>query len=266
MVASKSPEDFSMSTIIKTQGLRKEYGSKGIRFPALNGIDMEVEKGEFLAVMGPSGSGKTTLLNILSTIDKPTGGVVSFDGQDLIRLKSEELAKFRRDKIGFVFQDFNLLDNMTIMDNIALPLALNKVHHKDITQRVKLLASFFGIEQQLVKYPWQLSGGQKQRAAAARALIMNPSVIFADEPTGALDSKSSAELLECFKRLNSQYGTTFIMVTHDAFAASYCSRIMFLKDGAIHARLDRTGDRKELFHSILDMLGTMGGVSANELF
>lgn len=255
-----------MNMIIKTQGLRKEYGSKGMKFPALNGIDIDVEKGEFLAIMGPSGSGKTTLLNILSTIDRPTGGKVSFDGQELLQLKSEELAKFRRDKIGFVFQDFNLLDNMSVMDNIALPLALNGVHHKDITKKVNELAAFFGIEQQLAKYPWQLSGGQKQRAAAARALIMNPSVIFADEPTGALDSKSSGELLECFKKLNSQYGTTIIMVTHDAFAASYCERIMFLKDGAIHARLDRTSDRKELFHRILDMLGAMGGGSANELF
>ena len=254
-----------MNTIIKTQGLRKEYGSSGLKFPALNGIDLEVEKGEFLAIMGPSGSGKTTLLNILSTIDRPTGGKVSFDGRDLLSIKSEELAKFRRDKIGFVFQDFNLLDNMTVMDNIALPLALNKARHEDITKKVAGLAGFFGIEQQLGKYPWQLSGGQKQRAAAARAMIMNPAVIFADEPTGALDSKSSAELLECFKKLNSQYGTTVIMVTHDAFAASYCGRIMFLKDGAIHARLDRTGDRKELFHRILDMLGAMGGVMANEL-
>ena len=255
-----------MNTIIKTLGLRKEYGSKGMTFPALNGIDIDVEAGEFLAIMGPSGSGKTTLLNIMSTIDRPTGGKITFDGHDLLKIKSEELAKFRRDKIGFVFQDFNLLDNMTVMDNIALPLALNKVHHKEITKKVNELASFFGIERQLVKYPWQLSGGQKQRTAAARALIMNPSVIFADEPTGALDSKSSAELLECFKKLNSQYGTTIIIVTHDAFAASYCERIMFLKDGAIHARLDRTSDRKELFHRILDMLGAMGGVSVNELF
>lgn len=252
-------------SIIKTQDLRKEYGSKGMKFQALNGIDLEVEKSEFLAIMGPSGSGKTTLLNILSTIDKPSSGKVLFDGKDLCSIKSEELARFRRDKIGFVFQDFNLLDNMTIMDNIALPLALNKINHRDITSKVNELASFFGIEQQLVKYPYQLSGGQKQRAAAARALIMNPSVIFADEPTGALDSKSSAELLECFRKLNNEYGTTIIMVTHDAFAASYCGRIMFLKDGAIHARLDRTGERKELFHKILDMLGAMGGVNSNEL-
>lgn len=252
-------------TIIKTQDLKKDYGSKGMKFQALNSIDLEVEKGEFVAIMGPSGSGKTTLLNLLSTIDKPSSGKVIFEGTDLFRIKSEELARFRRDKIGFVFQDFNLLDNMTVMDNIALPLALNKVNHKEIISKVKELASFFGIEEQLAKRPYQLSGGQKQRAAAARALIMNPSVIFADEPTGALDSKSSAELLECFRKLNEQYGTTIIMVTHDAFAASYCSRIMFLKDGSIHARIDKTGDRKELFHQILDMLGAMGGATSNEL-
>ncbi|MCX7773292.1 MAG: ABC transporter ATP-binding protein [Clostridia bacterium] len=252
-------------TIIKTQDLKKEYGSKGVKYQALTGIDLEVNKGEFLAIMGPSGSGKTTLLNILSTIDKPTSGKVSFNGMDLFSIKNEELAKFRRDRIGFVFQDFNLLDNMTVMDNIALPLALNKANHKDITAKVHELAGFFGIEQQLTKYPYQLSGGQKQRVAAARALIMNPSVIFADEPTGALDSKASAELLECFKRLNTNFGTTIIMVTHDAFAASYCGRIMFLKDGAIHARLDSSGSRKDLFHKILDMLGAMGGVGAHEL-
>ncbi len=251
--------------IIQTQDLKKDYGSKGVKFQALNGINLEVQKGEFLAIMGPSGSGKTTLLNLLSTIDKPTSGKVIFEGTDLFKIKSEELARFRRDKIGFVFQDFNLLDNMTVMDNIALPLALNKVHHKEIISRVNELAAFFGIEEQLPKRPYQLSGGQKQRAAAARALIMNPSVIFADEPTGALDSKSSAGILECFRKLNEEFGTTIIMVTHDAFAASYCSRIMFLKDGVIHARIDKTRDRKELFHQILDMLGAMGGANSNEL-
>lgn len=253
-----------MEFLIKTQGLKKEYGSKGMRFTALNGIDLEVQKGEFMAVMGPSGSGKTTLLNLISTIDKPTEGRIFFENTDFSTIKNNELARFRRDKIGFVFQDFNLLDNMTVMDNIALPLALNMADHRDITAKVRERASFFGIEEQLSKYPYQLSGGQKQRAAAARALITSPAAIFADEPTGALDSKSSAELLECFTSLNKKYGTTIIMVTHDAFAASYCDRIMFLKDGAIHARLDRSGSRKELFHRILEMLGAMGGVS-NEL-
>lgn len=253
-----------MDSLIKTQGLKKEYGSRGARFTALNGVDLEVQKGEFMAVMGPSGSGKTTLLNLISTIDKPTAGSIFFENADFSAMRGNELARFRRDKIGFVFQDFNLLDNMTVMDNIALPLALNRADHLDITAKVGELAAFFGIEEQLPKYPYQLSGGQKQRASAARALITRPAAIFADEPTGALDSKSSAELLECFAGVNKNYGTTIIMVTHDAFAASYCNRIMFLKDGAIHARLDRSGSRKELFHKVLDMLGAMGGVS-NEL-
>ncbi len=254
-----------MDAIIKTRGLMKEYGSRGMKFTALNGIDIEVDKGEFLAVMGPSGSGKTTLLNLISTIDRPSAGKIFFEGLDLGTVKNRELARFRRDKVGFVFQDFNLLDNMSVMDNIALPLALNRVEYRDIIRKVQELSAFFGIEQQLSKYPYQLSGGQKQRAAAARALITSPSVIFADEPTGALDSKSSSELLGCFKNLNTKYGTTIIMVTHDAFAASYCDRIMFLKDGAIHARIDKSGGRKELFHKILDMQGAMGGIS-NELF
>lgn len=250
-----------MDTIIKVQGLKKEYGLRGVRFPALNGVDLDVRKGEFLGIMGPSGSGKTTLLNLISTIDKPTSGNIIFENVDFSRIKNREMARFRRDKIGFIFQEFNLLDNMTVMDNIALPLALNKNDHKFIVSRVKELAAFFGIEEHLSKYPYQLSGGQKQRTAVARALITSPLVIFADEPTGALDSRSSAELLECFVNLNRKYGTTIVMVTHDAFAASYCDRIVFLKDGIIHAKLDRSGNRKDFFRSILDMVGAMGGIS-----
>jgi putative ABC transport system ATP-binding protein len=254
-----------MDTIIRTQELRKEYGSRGVRYPALNGVDLDVRRGEFIAIMGPSGSGKTTLLNIMSTIDSPTSGKVFFQDTDLCTLKSKELAHFRRDRIGFLFQEFNLLDNLKVMDNIALPLALNLVRHEKIMDKVNELARFFKIEDQMEKYPYQLSGGQKQRVAAARALIASPEVVFADEPTGALDSKSSAELLECLSGLNRKYGTTIVMVTHDAFAASHCDRIMFLKDGMIHARLDRMGTRKEFFRKTLDMLGAMGGVS-NELF
>ncbi len=255
-----------MEIMLSTQNLRKEYGVKGMTYAALNGLDFEVGKGEFLGIMGPSGSGKTTLLNLLSTIDKPTAGSIRFGDTDVSALKGEALARFRRDKVGFVFQDFNLLDNMTVMDNIALPLALNKVDHREINIRVRELAEFFGIGSQLPKYPYQLSGGQKQRVAAARALILRPTVIFADEPTGALDSKASSELLSCFMELNRKYGTTIVMVTHDAFAASWCGRILFLKDGAIHARLDGTGNRKNLFQKTLDMLASMGGASAHELF
>lgn len=251
--------------ILSTQGLRKEYGSRGNLFAALNGVDLQVRKGEFLGIMGPSGSGKTTLLNLLSTVDRATAGTIAFDGTDVSTLKGDALARFRRDRIGFVFQDFNLLDNMTVRDNIALPLALNRVHHAEILERVQELSTFFGIETQLDKHPWQLSGGQKQRAAAARALILRPPVIFADEPTGSLDSKSSAELLSCFRELNSRYGTTIVMVTHDAFAASWCERILFLKDGQIHARLDGSGDRRELFQKTLDMLSSMGGANTDGL-
>ncbi len=251
--------------VLVTQGLRKEYGTRGNLFSALNGVELQVRKGEFLGIMGPSGSGKTTLLNLLSTVDRATAGTITFDGTDIATLKGDALARFRRDRVGFVFQDFNLLDNMTVRDNIALPLALNRVHHKEILTRVQELAAFFGIETQLDKHPWQLSGGQKQRVAAARALILRPPVIFADEPTGSLDSKSSAELLSCFRELNSRYGTTIVMVTHDAFAASWCERILFLKDGQIHARLDGSGNRRDLFQKTLDMLSSMGGANPDGL-
>lgn len=254
-----------MSIVIETKDLKKIYGSKLMSFTALDGINLNVEKGEFLGIMGPSGAGKTTLLNLLSTVDKPTTGNIYFENKDITELKNKDLALFRREKIGFIFQDFNLLDTMTIEDNIALPLALSKVNHNEITRKVKDLSNFFGIEEQLKKYPCELSGGQKQRVAAARALITSPSVIFADEPTGALDSKSSAELLQCLSNMNEKFNTTVIMVTHDAFSASYCRRILFIKDGKIHAKLDKNEGRKEFFKRIIDMLGALGG-GVNELF
>lgn len=248
-----------MNMVIETQDLKKVFGSKGVTFTALDGVDLKVEKGEFLGIMGPSGAGKTTLLNILSTIDRPTSGTLFFEGTDMKKIKDKDLAKFRRKNIGFIFQDFNLLDNMSIEDNIALPLSLAGVNHGEITKKVVELSSFFGIESHLKKYPYQLSGGQKQRTAAVRALITSPTVIFADEPTGALDSKSSSELLRCLSDMNKQFNMTVIMVTHDAFAASYCKRILFLKDGRIHAKLGKNESRKELFHRILDLLAAMGG-------
>lgn len=248
-----------MEKVIQTINLSKVYGSKGNAYTALDGVDLEVEEGEFLGIMGASGAGKTTLLNLISTIDTPTSGELFFKGNEIKNMKNKELAKFRRDNIGFIFQDFNLLDNMTIEDNIALPLALNKVNSNDIRKKVRELSKFFGIEEQLSKYPYQISGGQKQRAATARALVTSPAVIFGDEPTGALDSKSSADLLNCFTKMNEQFKTTIIMVTHDAFAASYCKRILFIKDGKIYARLDKNKDRKEFFKRILDFLISMGG-------
>ncbi|OPJ58296.1 ABC transporter ATP-binding protein [Clostridium oryzae] len=246
-----------MGTIIETKNLKKAYGSRGTSYVALDGIDLKVEEGEFLGIMGPSGAGKTTLLNIISTIDTPTSGNYFFEGQDMNRIKGKALANFRKNKIGFIFQDFNLLDTMSVQDNIALPLALRKVNHKEIIKKVDEMADFLGIKAQLNKYPYQLSGGQRQRTAAARALMTSPSVIFADEPTGALDSKSSAELLQCLINMNEKYKTTIIMVTHDAFAASYCKRIMFIKDGKIHAKLDKNQERKEFFHRIMDMISSM---------
>ncbi|MDV3429459.1 MAG: ABC transporter ATP-binding protein [Bacillota bacterium] len=253
-----------MSIIIETKDLKKLYGSKGNIQAALSGVDLQVEKGEFLGIMGPSGAGKTTLLNIISTIDRETSGSYFFEGKDMSKVKGKELAEFRKNKIGFIFQDFNLLDTMTVQDNIALPLALGRVNHQEILNKVNETAGFLGLKDHLNKYPYQLSGGQKQRTAAARALMTNPSVIFADEPTGALDSKSSAELLSCLTGMNEKFNTTIIMVTHDAFAASYCRRIMFIKDGKIHAKIDKNKGRKEFFQRIMDMSASMGG-DINEL-
>lgn len=254
-----------MEVIIETKDLRKVYGSRGMKSVALDGVDMQVQKGEFLGIMGPSGAGKTTLLNILSTIDTKTSGSYFFEGKDMTNIKGKELANFRKNKIGFIFQDFNLLDTMTVQDNIALPLALGKVDHRTIIGKVKEISSFLGLSEHLKKYPYELSGGQKQRVAAARALMSSPSVIFADEPTGALDSKSSAELLGCLSDMNTKFNKTIIMVTHDAFAASYCKRILFIKDGKIYAKLDRDKSRKEFFGRIIDMMSSMGG-NVNELF
>ncbi|MFD3158307.1 ABC transporter ATP-binding protein [Haloimpatiens sp. FM7330] len=254
-----------MEIVLETKNLRKEYGTKGMLFSAIDGIDLKVHKGEFLGIMGPSGAGKTTLLNMLSTIDKPSSGEIYYEGKDVSKMKNRDLAIFRRNNVGFIFQDFNLLDSMSIEDNIALPLALSKVKSENIKTKVENLGEFFGLKNHLKKYPYQLSGGQKQRVAAARAIITSPSVVFADEPTGALDSKSSSELLQCLSKMNEQFNTTIIMVTHDAFTASYCKRILFIKDGKIHARLDKDVSRKEFFKRILDLLASMGG-AVNELF
>ena len=248
-----------MEIVLETRNLRKEYGTRGMVFAAIDGVDVKVYKGEFLGIMGPSGAGKTTLLNILSTIDRPTSGKVYYGDKDISTMKNRELSIFRRNNIGFLFQDFNLLDNMSVEDNTALPLALSNVNIKEIKERVERLSSFFGLKDQLKKYPYQLSGGQKQRVAAARAIITSPTIVFADEPTGALDSKSSQELLQCLVKMNEELNTTIIMVTHDAFAASYCKRILYLKDGRIHARLDKDSTRKEFFKRIIDFVGSMGG-------
>ncbi|GAB6549914.1 ABC transporter ATP-binding protein [Bacillus cereus] len=249
-----------MKTVLEAKHLSKVYGTKDNLYTALESIDLQVKEGEFVGIMGPSGAGKSTLLNILSTIDTPTGGDILIDGQSIVNMKEEELALFRRNHLGFVFQDYNLLDSLTVRENIALPLALAKIKATEIDKRVDTIAKKFGIEQILEKYPYQISGGQKQRTASSRAIVSEPSLIFGDEPTGALDSKSATDLLESFKQLNEQDKATILLVTHDAFAASYCQRVLFIKDGRIYKELHKEElSRKEFFNLILEVLSNIGG-------
>ncbi|CUP46169.1 Lipoprotein-releasing system ATP-binding protein LolD [Turicibacter sanguinis] len=250
-----------MKNVLEVKQVNKEYGLKGFKTSVLKDITLNVEKGDFISIMGPSGAGKTTLLNLMSTLDKPTTGQIILDGHDLSKVSSKKLAMIRRDQIGFIFQDYSLLDNMTILDNIALPLALGRKKTNEIIQKATEMAQLFGLEKHLNKYPYELSGGQKQRTAAARALITNPSVIFADEPTGALDSRSSTDLLECLKRINEQTEATIIMVTHDPFSASYSKRVYMLSDGAIKCQISKGENRKVFYSQILDLLATMGGAN-----
>lgn len=241
------------------------YGLKGTVFPVLHGIDLNVQEGEFVGIMGPSGSGKTTLLNILATIDQPTSGHIVIDGENILNMNEEQLSAFRRNKLGFIFQDYNLLDTLTVKENILLPLAISKIHVSELERRVDEIADKFGIRPILEKYPYQISGGQKQRTAASRAIISNPRLILADEPTGALDSKSAADLLESLKSLNEQDKATIFMVTHDAFAASYCKRVLFIKDGNIFTELVKGNtSRKDFFlKKILDVLNMLGGSASD---
>ncbi|TCP30586.1 putative ABC transport system ATP-binding protein [Scopulibacillus darangshiensis] len=249
-----------MKAMLQAQHVKKVFGQKGNVFTALDDIDLEIKEGEFVGVMGPSGSGKTTLLNILSTIDQPTAGSIFIDGSRIDNLKEDQLSSFRRNKLGFIFQDYNLLDTLTIEENIVLPLALAKVSAKEIDRRVKNIAHKIGIEEILAKFPYQVSGGQKQRTAASRAIIAGPSLIFADEPTGALDSKSATALLQSLSQLNEREHATIMMVTHDAFAASFCSRVLFIKDGAMFTELVKgQTSRKDYFQKILDVLSALGG-------
>lgn len=246
--------------LLHVKNIEKIYGQGHQSVQALNNVSFEMEKGEFIAIMGPSGSGKTTLLNMIATLDKPNTGSIELEGTDLTRLKNESLRRFRRDDLGFIFQDFNLLDTLTAYENIALPLSIQNVSHREIEKRVKSISHFLGIEDVLKRFPYEMSGGQKQRVASARALITNPSLLLADEPTGALDSKSSRDLLERFHLLNRQKQASILMVTHDAFTASYASRILFIKDGRIFNELYR-GDkrRKQFFDEIIDVMTVLGG-------
>ena len=246
--------------ILTARKVRKVYGNRFNQQEVLRGIDLEVEKGEFVGIMGPSGSGKTTLLNVLCSIDKVSDGIVNINGQSLHLLKDRELAAFRRDELGFIFQDYNLLDTLTVKENILLPLSIKKMNRAETEKRFNKIVSILGIEDTLEKYPNQISGGQKQRTSAARALVTNPTIVFADEPTGALDSKSATALLEKLEQINKDEAVTIMMVTHDAVAASYCSRVLFLKDGQIYTELYR-GDqtRNAFFQSILHTQSVLGG-------
>ena len=244
--------------VAEIKNLIKNYGGKGFQTKVLKGIDLTIYETDFIAIMGPSGSGKTTLLNILSTIDKPSQGSVMLDGKEITGLNNKDLSRLRRDKIGFIFQDYNLLDTMTLQDNIVLPLSLNGVSPKSCVERTNELAEMFGLAEELKKYPYQLSGGQKQRGATCRALITDPKIIFADEPTGALDSKSSKDLLECLRIVNENRQATIMMVTHDAFSASYAKDVYILSDGLIKCKISRGSERKEFYDRIIDVQTSMG--------
>ncbi|MDD3363287.1 MAG: ABC transporter ATP-binding protein [Hespellia sp.] len=249
-----------MENILKIEKIEKYYGSKSSLTKALSSISFEVEKGEFVAIMGASGSGKTTLLNCISTIDRVTAGHIYVAGEDITALKGNKLNRFRREELGFIFQDFNLLDTLTAYENIALALSIQNVNVYKIDQRIQKVAKELDILDVLCKYPYQMSGGQKQRVASARAIVTDPKLILADEPTGALDSKSAKMLLERFLYLNRELAATILMVTHDAFTASYATRVIFIKDGKLFNEIHK-GDssRKAFFDQIIEIVTLLGG-------
>lgn len=247
--------------ILEGNNIHKSYGNKFNRQEVLKGIDIQVEKGEFVGIMGPSGSGKTTLLNVLSSIDRVSDGSIQIEGKEFTQMKEKQLAEFRKHHLGFIFQDYNLLDTLTVKENIMLPLTVNKVPKKEAQLFFERVAKELGIWDVKDKYPNEISGGQKQRTSAARAFVHQPSIIFADEPTGALDSKSAADLLNKLSDLNQKLESTIVMVTHDPLAASYCSRVIFIKDGKIFTKLNRgEEDRKAFFNDIIKTQGVLGGV------
>lgn len=255
-----------MEEILQVTDLKRVYGKGGAVTRALDGVSLSLMPGEFVAVMGPSGSGKTTLLNCVATIDRPTSGSIMIDGKKLSGLKGKELAKFRRERLGFIFQDCNLLDTLTAGENIALALSIIKAPPGRIPGQVREMARLLGIEDCLDKYPYQMSGGQQQRCAAARAMVTHPALVLADEPTGALDSKSAKMLLGRLEVLNRDMGATILMVTHDAFTASCCGRVVFLQDGQIFLELSRgEDDRRSFFQKIIRVVTELGGEMADVL-
>lgn len=248
------------NTILQVDDIQKFYGNKGNLTKAIDHISLSVKKGEFLGIMGASGSGKTTLLNCISTIDTVTSGHIYIEGKDITKLHGASLSEFRGKKLGFIFQDFNLLDTLTAYENISLALSIAGMKPVDINERVLQVAKALNIQEVLEKYPYQMSGGQQQRVAAARAIVTNPAIVLADEPTGALDTNSSRMLLTMLTELNEQLDATILMVTHDAFSASYCKRILFIKDGKVFNELHRGEDtRKEFFAKILEVVSVLGG-------
>ena len=252
--------------VLEVAHLEKVYGALGNVTRALNDVSFTVNRGEFVGIMGASGSGKSTLLNCVSTIDSATSGTIRINGQDVTRMKQAKLSQFRREELGFIFQDSNLLDTLTARENIALPLTIARMNAAEISTRVQDVAARLSISQVLDKYPYQMSGGQQQRVAAARALVTDPTMIMADEPTGALDSKSARLLLESLEALNRRLRATVLMVTHDSFAASYTSRVLFLRDGKIFTELRRGDtDRREFFDRIMEVVAMMGGEGSDAL-
>lgn len=257
-VYSKEYEEggIRMQTVIQTKNLSKNYGKTTV----LKNIDITITEGEFTAIMGPSGSGKSTLMNVLSTIDQLSGGEVWLSGQSLLELKKKELRQFRQERMGFIFQDYNLLDTLTVKENILLPLSLRKFSIEEMERRLQSIVKALNIENILVKYPNEISGGQKQRTASARAIITKPAIVFADEPTGALDSRSATQMLEQLVQMNVQFGTTILMVTHDIYAASYCKRVIFLRDGSVINELYAGEQGQKMFYDrILETQSIMGG-------
>ena len=249
-----------MSNMLTVTQVEKYYGNKGNLTKALDGVSFSIQEGEFVGIMGASGSGKTTLLNCISTIDKVTSGQIIIGGKDITEIKSRQLSEFRRTKLGFIFQDFNLLDTLTAQENIILPLTIAAVNHREAIARTAEVAETLGITDVLAKYPYQMSGGQRQRVAAARAIVSKPAMVLADEPTGALDSKSSRMLLESMEKLNVDLTATILMVTHDAFAASYCKRILFIKDGQLFNELIRgQHPRRDFYSKIIEVISLLGG-------
>lgn len=246
---------------LQTKSLIKIYGQKNSYnvVNALKGVDLNVQEGEFIGIMGPSGSGKSTLLNILGGIDKPTSGSVKIMDKSIEDMSKDELALFRRSNLGFIFQDFNLMDSLTVKENVMLPMVLNKESSITIEKKTESILKFFDIYEIKDKYPYNISGGQQQRTAAARAVVNEPKVIMADEPTGNLDSKSSYNVMTTLKNMNEKLKSTIVMVTHDSFAASFCSRVVFIKDGEIDMEIISKGDRKEFFDRIIDCIAVNGG-------